>query len=254
VHPDSIFWAFVKFLALQPLTSAHLTDVVELDRRCLGGLWSYHSYQREIDSPNSDLLLLQTVDLADLNSSGTGLADTGLVSTGLADTGLVSTGLAGTDLSSDGPAMAPVSIGLACSWAILDEAHITLLAIDPAYQRQGLGQLLLYSLLVLAWQRGLEWATLEVRVSNQTAISLYQKFGFESVGQRRAYYQDNGEDALILWRKGLQRPEFQVNLAKWQQDLSRRLADRGWHLSTFPAMNWNPATLLKFSEFPLDVG
>lgn len=210
MHPDSIFWAFVKFLALQPLTSADLAVAVELDRRCLGGLWSQDGYQREIDSPNSDLLILQTVDASTQN---------------------------------------PISIGLACLWAIMDEAHITLLAVDPMYRRQGLGQILLYALLVLAWRRGLEWATLEVRVSNQVAISLYQKFGFESVGQRRAYYQDNGEDALILWRKGLQKPEFPACLAEWQQALAGQLQHQGWHLSAFPDMRWSPS-LAKFSRSP----
>ncbi|WNZ26213.1 ribosomal protein S18-alanine N-acetyltransferase [Leptolyngbya sp. NK1-12] len=204
----------MKFLALQPLTITHLPEAVELDQRCLGGLWTKAGYQREIDSPNSDLLVLQSVDAPGLSE---GSLDNGK----------------------------PL-IGLACTWAIADEAHITLLAVDPAYRKQGLGQLLLYTLLVLAWRRGLEWATLEVRISNQTAIALYQKFGFEAVGQRRSYYQDTGEDALILWRKGLQRPEFQVALQQWRQQVSQRLQQAGWHLSAFPDTDWYPSQV-KFS-------
>jgi ribosomal-protein-alanine N-acetyltransferase len=113
-------------------------------------------------------------------------------------------------------------------WAILEEAHITVLAIHPDYQKQGLGQALLLALLVLAWKRGLEWATLEVRASNQAAIALYKKFGFETVGHRRKYYQDTGEDALILWRQGLQRPEFQQTLQIWRQQVRDRLHHSGW--------------------------
>ena len=92
------------------------------------------------------------------------------------------------------------------------------------YRGQGLGQALLYALLLLAQRRGLEWATLEVRASNQTAIALYQKFGFEQVGERRGYYPDTGEAALILWRKGLQRPEFQDCLEQWRLQIEQRLA------------------------------
>jgi ribosomal protein S18 acetylase RimI-like enzyme len=77
---------------------------------------------------------------------------------------------------------------LACFWAILEEAHITLLAIYPDYQRQGLGKLLLYKLLEKAVQRQLERATLEVRVSNQSAIALYEHFGFRVAGERKLLF------------------------------------------------------------------
>jgi ribosomal-protein-alanine N-acetyltransferase len=58
-----------------------------------------------------------------------------------------------------------------------------------------------------------------VRASNQIALSLYQKFGFQEAGRRRRYYQDNGEDALILWRGGLQSPEFEQELNQWKQQI-----------------------------------
>jgi ribosomal-protein-alanine N-acetyltransferase len=111
----------------------------------------------------------------------------------------------------------PSLIGLACLWAILGEGHITMLGIHPNYQGRGLGKTLLYSLLKLAHQRQLEWATLEVRASNLVAISLYQKFGFKAAGRRRGYYQEPEEDALILWRSGLQQPEFEQDLVKWEK-------------------------------------
>jgi [ribosomal protein S18]-alanine N-acetyltransferase len=210
-----IFWAFVNFLALQPLAHDSIQAAVDLDHCCLGGLWTASGYQREIDSPNSDLLALS------LNSSA-------------------------LNSSKQEP---PRLIGLACLWAILDEAHITLLAVDPAYRGQGLGQALLYALLVAAWRRNLEWATLEVRVSNQMAIQLYKKFGFEAVGQRRGYYQDKGEDALILWRKGIQQPMFQTFLKQWQQELGERLQQNHWNFSNFldihAEIDWNPSTIIR---------
>ncbi|MEE3718676.1 ribosomal protein S18-alanine N-acetyltransferase [Tumidithrix elongata RA019] len=121
-----------------------------------------------------------------------------------------------------------VILGFGCLWSILEEAHITILAVRPEYQRQGLGSYLVWGLLKAAHDRSLEWATLEVRASNQPAIALYQKFGFTEVGRRRNYYQVTGEDALILWCKGTHTPAFGKSLQIWQQDLIQVLASKGW--------------------------
>ncbi len=110
-------------------------------------------------------------------------------------------------------------LGMGCFWSILEEAHITILAVHPEYHGRGLGKALLYVLLQTAVDLGLERATLEVRDSNQVAISLYQKFGFKTAGKRRGYYKDNNEDALILWLCELQQPHFLKNFHQW---VSRR--------------------------------
>jgi ribosomal-protein-alanine N-acetyltransferase len=123
-------------------------------------------------------------------------------------------------------------IGMGCFWSILEEAHITILAIHPQYHHQGLGQALLYSLLQTAVDCGLERATLEVRASNDVAISLYQKFGFKTAGRRRNYYKDNNEDALILWLSELQHPQFFHTLNQWQTMVSDRLKQSAWSLVT----------------------
>ncbi|MFM7367380.1 MAG: ribosomal protein S18-alanine N-acetyltransferase, partial [Sphaerospermopsis kisseleviana] len=107
----------------------------------------------------------------------------------------------------------------------------TILAVHPEYQGQGLGQALLYALLKTASDRGLERATLEVRVSNEKAISLYEKFGFKTAGKRPRYYQDNNEDALILWTSNLQQPSFLKNLDDWEVMISDRLAKSSWSLT-----------------------
>ncbi|MDF5722332.1 MAG: ribosomal protein S18-alanine N-acetyltransferase [Rhizonema sp. PD37] len=119
-------------------------------------------------------------------------------------------------------------LGMGCFWSILDEAHITILAVYPEYHRQGLGQALLYSLLNAATARGLERATLEVRASNKTALSLYEKFGFKTAGRRRGYYKDNGEDALILWLGDLQQPSFQETLHNWHTITRDHLSKSSW--------------------------
>ncbi|NER96816.1 MAG: ribosomal protein S18-alanine N-acetyltransferase, partial [Symploca sp. SIO1B1] len=127
------------------------------------------------------------------------------------------------------PVKYPPLLGLGCFWSILEEAHITILAVHPDWRGQGLGQLLLYALLKKAQELQLEWATLEVKPSNQAALSLYQKFGFVEAGRRRCYYQDTGEDALILWCSGLQTPEFTQRLTNCDQQLQTRLAH--WNLN-----------------------
>jgi [ribosomal protein S18]-alanine N-acetyltransferase len=99
-------------------------------------------------------------------------------------------------------------VGMGCFWAILDEAHITLLAVHPQWRRQGYGRQLLGGLLAQAVKIGMLHSTLEVRGSNQAAIDLYQKMGFESLGWRTKYYQNPEEDAVVMWLRGLQHPDF----------------------------------------------
>ena len=122
-------------------------------------------------------------------------------------------------------------LGMGCFWSILEEAHITILAVHPQYHGQGLGQALLYALLKVAVDCSLERATLEVRVSNQAAISLYQKFGFKVAGTRPRYYKDNNEDALILWISDLQQPDFLKSLDNWYTIISDRLHKSTWNLT-----------------------
>jgi ribosomal-protein-alanine N-acetyltransferase len=92
-------------------------------------------------------------------------------------------------------------VGYAGLWCIVDEGHITNVAVHPAYRRRGIGEALISVLLAHTVNNGIRSHTLEVRASNKAAISLYTKFGFEPAGLRKNYYEDNGEDAIIMWRK-----------------------------------------------------
>ncbi len=91
-------------------------------------------------------------------------------------------------------------VGLACGWLVVDELHITVVAVDPAHRRGGLGRQLLEALLAEAVGRGARHATLEVAADNGPAQALYRALGFETAGVRRRYYR-NGQDALIQWRR-----------------------------------------------------
>jgi Acetyltransferase (GNAT) family len=82
------------------------------------------------------------------------------------------------------------------------------LAVHPDHRRRYIGERLLINDIVEARRVGARWITLEVRMSNDTAQKLYYKYGFKSLGVRKNYYQDNDEDALVLWTENIESPEF----------------------------------------------
>lgn len=90
-------------------------------------------------------------------------------------------------------------VGYCGMWIIVDEAHITNIAILPDYRGMKLGEALMGKVIELARVLGALRMTLEVRVSNERAQRLYRKFGFENGALRKQYYTDNMEDALVMW-------------------------------------------------------
>jgi [ribosomal protein S18]-alanine N-acetyltransferase len=89
-----------------------------------------------------------------------------------------------------------------------DEAHITTVAVDPVHHRKKIGTRLLFELLRTAVDMGARAVSLEVRMSNWGAQRLYGRFGFRPVGVRKGYYQETGEDALIMWVDDVHLPEY----------------------------------------------
>lgn len=92
-------------------------------------------------------------------------------------------------------------VGYTGFWKILDEGHITNVAVHPDYRGLGYGRELIAVMVENAKELDITAMTLEVRVSNSVAISLYESFGFVSAGIRKKYYADNDEDAIIMWLK-----------------------------------------------------
>ncbi|WP_227764696.1 ribosomal protein S18-alanine N-acetyltransferase [Zhaonella formicivorans] len=90
--------------------------------------------------------------------------------------------------------------GYAGMWIIIDEAHVTNIAVHPNFRGKKLGKALLVNLMQEAMFLGAERMTLEVRPSNTVAQELYRKTGFTPVGVRKGYYTDTNEDAIIMWR------------------------------------------------------
>ena len=91
-----------------------------------------------------------------------------------------------------------VIIGYAGAWIIIDESHITNIAVLKEYRGQGIGRALTAGLMQYLSNLGAAYATLEVRKSNAVAQNLYVSLGFIKLGVRKRYYEDNGEDALIM--------------------------------------------------------
>ncbi len=115
-------------------------------------------------------------------------------------------------------------IGFAGLWLMVDEAHITTIAVHPAHRGLHVGELLLNSLVGIAYEIGARTVTLEVRVSNTVAQNLYRKYGFEVAGLRRRYYSDNDEDAYIMTTPEIHSPAYERQFARLRAELLVRLA------------------------------
>ena len=90
-------------------------------------------------------------------------------------------------------------VGFLGTWIVLDESHITNIAIHPNYRNQGIASKLLEELLNYCKNQGCIAYTLEVRSSNKAAKALYEKYNFKQDGVRKGYYENNKEDAVIMW-------------------------------------------------------
>jgi ribosomal-protein-alanine N-acetyltransferase len=169
-----------------PMTPADLDEVMLLERRCFKDPWTRHMYLSDLTSnPLATYLVLQAP--------------------------------AGMSAQEPRQASAPSLLAYGGFWLLLDEAHIATIAAHPRWRRCGLGLWLMLALLDTAIQHGAALSTLEVRVGNMPARRLYEKLGFEEVGERRNYYRD-GEDALIMTTPLLLAPGMQQRLAAARAD------------------------------------
>lgn len=92
-------------------------------------------------------------------------------------------------------------IGYAGVWIVAGEGDITNIAVNPSYRKQGIASNILTKLFEICKENNCTDITLEVRTSNTAAQNLYKKFNFKEEGIRKKYYSDNGEDAIIMWKR-----------------------------------------------------
>ena len=113
-------------------------------------------------------------------------------------------------------------IGIAGFWLMMKEAHVTTIAVRENMRRQGIGERLLISAMDMAASLDAQIVTLEVRISNECALLLYQKCGFYKTGTRPRYYTDNGEDAFIMSTNIITTDEFQSDFKRLKQDYEKK--------------------------------
>jgi ribosomal-protein-alanine N-acetyltransferase len=99
-----------------------------------------------------------------------------------------------------------------------EDAHVVTLAVAPGYRERGVASGIMMELIGLARANGARHLTLEVRESNQAALELYRKFGFEPAGTRKGYYTT--EDAVVMWAVDIDSVDYQVTLASIRKEAS----------------------------------
>jgi [ribosomal protein S18]-alanine N-acetyltransferase len=216
---------------LDYMTQDDVPEVSRVERRCFTNPWPTSAYRRELQNPKQNayvvLRKIQTPTVAGQNGASNGatptVAGAGPIKA-LPRRSLLPIGI-GRKSERNGASGNPI-VGFAGMWMAFDEAHITTIGIDPPHRGQGLGELLLICMVDEALTRGARWLTLEVRVSNVAAQTLYRKYGFTVHGTRKRYYSDNNEDALIMWSPSLREAAFHERVAKLRASLARRFAGR----------------------------
>lgn len=207
--------------SLHPMRVEDIAEVSRVERRCFTNPWPESAYRRELRNPASNYYVVlrwhQTAGAAEPE-----------VAEPRARLGL-------RELirrpETAGTAADPI-VGFAGMWILYDEAHVTTIAVAPEHRGHGLGELLIAHLFDEGIRRKAEWLTLEVRVSNQPAQTLYEKYGFTRQGLRRRYYSDNGEDAYIMWSASLKDPGYRRKLDELRERLFERLAGEGITVAT----------------------
>jgi ribosomal-protein-alanine N-acetyltransferase len=116
-------------------------------------------------------------------------------------------------------------LGFVGLWYTIDQLHIVTIAVDPALQHRGIAQRLLIEVHTLAVETEMKTVALEVRPSNERARGLYEWFGFQPQGTLRAYYSDNGEDAVVMLTPELTAPDYAAHLRTLRTEHMLRLGD-----------------------------
>ncbi len=201
-------------LAIELMQQEDIAEVSRVDHICFTNAWPQSAYRRELkNTVNNYYIVLR--DYADTPEPARGAQSESRGGLNL---------LPFRRKQTESRPSAPI-IGFAGMWLLLDEAHVTTIGVLPEHRGKGLGELLLVNLFQAAMRRDAEWVTLEVRVSNEAAQSLYTKYGFTRQGIRRGYYSDDGEDAYIMWSPSLREPETIARMNALTSVLEERLQD-----------------------------
>ena len=211
---------------VQPMQLEDVDEVSRVERECFTTPWPVNAYRRELrENRLSRYVVVRWAE------DGTRPAVRGAVASEpeaplagvrrAVSSLLRPLGLADPTATRD--AEPGAILGFAGMWLMFDEAHITTIGVRRALRGRGLGEVMLVHLIEQAQEMGAKRLTLEVRVSNAVAQSLYKKYSFKEEGVRKRYYSDDGEDALIMWSDRLDDPGFRRTLVENRAHLVERM-------------------------------
>src|SRR5436190_12076383 len=210
---------------IEPMRIEHIPVVSAIERRCFAQPWPQNAYRREIQSNRmAHYFVVRLIEPTEPEPAPESRRMAQSPENGLL--GRLSRLLRGPLEPPPSPALEAELrsiVGYAGLWLMTDEAHITTIAVDPDFQGNGIGELLVVALIDRAKQIGARWLTLEVRVTNEVAQRLYEKYTFKEMGLRRRYYSDNGEDAIVMWTDPIESDTFQEAVRANRERLARKL-------------------------------
>jgi ribosomal-protein-alanine N-acetyltransferase len=217
----------VGYFFLDAMTERDIKAVQAIERLSFDVHWSDEMYRRELRQPCAHRYLVARSSpvFPPPRSSRPSRSSRLLISRPPLVAPLLHRLLGGTASEPPSPPPEETIVGYAGLSVVVDEGHIITVAVHPSCRGRGIGELLLNGLIDLASEMGAAMLTLEVRVSNVAAQSLYLKYGFAPTAQRPRYY-DNGEDALIMWTEPLLSPAYQTLLGSLRERLFTRLREQ----------------------------
>jgi [ribosomal protein S18]-alanine N-acetyltransferase len=172
-------------VVLRPMAHGDISQVVQMDRISFPSPWPSRTYEYEIgDTDRARMFVVEPAGLPPVPASNGHQRPWWERLLGLGN--------------GNGQHQPIWLCGYSGMWHIADEAHISTIAIHPQWRGRKLGELLVWAMARQAVREGAVQLTLEVRVSNEVARSLYKKYGFEVMGLRKGYYRDNHEDAFMM--------------------------------------------------------
>ncbi len=209
-----------------PMTIEDIPQVMEIEREAFPDQWPPASYKGELKNKLARYFVLVDTDKPSRDKLEEELAarnggssfDFGKVLAGLQ---FLFGGRRREERAAETPA--PKIVGAAGFWMMVDEAHITTIAVRNTHRGRGLGELLLVQAIDMARAMNAQVVTLEVRVSNTVAQDLYEKYGFVKMGVRKGYYTDNGEDAFIMTTDRITLGPVQAKFEALKKALSQKL-------------------------------
>lgn len=205
---------------IEPMRMEDVPEVSKVERRCFTNPWPTSAYRRELRNIDQNYyIVLRGSDAGTLQTRGRFVEE-------YADNwrSLRALGLLSLARKPSQPAPPQPIAGFAGMWQLFDEAHVTTIGVDSPYRGRGFGEAMLLKLLDEAVRRGANVVTLEVRVSNDSAMKLYEKYGFTIHGVRPHYYSDNGEDAYLMWSPSLRDSGYLATLDQHRHALGERLS------------------------------